>query len=86
MEQQSKVDSPLPLVLTSLVTLLHKLKAHQTEGIFRIPGSAKDITRMKVMIEAGQYKFEDTVDPHVPASVLKLWLRSLDDPIIPFVF
>ena len=26
------------------------------------------------------------VDPHVPASLLKLWYRELSEPVVPFAF
>lgn len=76
-------DNNIPLVLKSLVERLKELKAHSTEGIFRIPGSTVDCTKMRLQIESGDYNLSSYVDPHVSASVLKFWFRSLEEPVIP---
>jgi hypothetical protein len=80
--QKNNPDMTLPLVLTSLISLLQGLKAHTQEGIFRVPGNMPQVTAMKLQIEAQNYKFTDT-DANTPASVLKLWCRTLEEPIIP---
>lgn len=73
----------VPIILTSLLNRLRELNAHCVEGIFRVSGAVEDCIRMKMQIENGDYNFQNYHDPHVPASVLKLWFRSLDEPLIP---
>ena len=34
-------------------------------------------------MERGKYDLKDITDPHVPSSLLKLWLRELAEPLIP---
>jgi len=60
-----------------------QLNGHQTEGIFRVPGDTEQVAALRIRIENGQYDWDDIVDPHVPASLLKYWMRELEEPIIP---
>jgi Rho GTPase-activating protein 39 len=80
--QADKPHLKVPIVCSALVTLLDKLNAEIVEGIFRLPGSASGISKLRILIENQNYNFTET-DPHVPASSLKIWLRMLEDPIIP---
>jgi len=34
--------------------------------------------------DCGYYTVDASVDPHVPANLLKMWLRDLPEPVIPF--
>lgn len=72
-----------PKILTFLANAILKLNGCQTEGIFRVPGDADLITELKLRIENGEYDLKNITDPHVPASLLKFWLRDLADPLIP---
>eukprot|EP00127_Corallochytrium_limacisporum_P005701 Clim_evm80s210 gene=Clim_evmTU80s210 len=58
----------------------------QTEGIFRISGFAGQINKYREMLDEGEpINFaEDCRDPHVAAGVLKLYLRELPDPLLPY--
>lgn len=80
--QADRPQLRLPLVCVALVRLLDKLRAETVEGIFRLPGSSSGISKMRILVETQNYSFNEA-DPHVPASALKLWLRQLEDPIIP---
>jgi hypothetical protein len=75
-----------PYIITSLISIVTKLGGPRTEGIFRIPGSHKLCTKLRLQLEAGDYSGEGILDPHVPASVLKWWLRDLEEPLIPANF
>jgi Rho GTPase-activating protein 39 len=66
----------------------------EREGIFRVAGDSDIITELKVRIERGQYTLADLqgfdadsddaeTDVAVLTSLLKLWLRELDSPLIP---
>lgn len=75
-----------PYVISALTSIIHRLKGTTTEGIFRIPGSHMLCTKLRLQIEAGNYSGAGILDPHVPASVLKWWLRDLEEPVIPPAF
>jgi len=55
----------------------------RAEGIFRIPGDSDSVSELKLRIDRGYYTTDGVNDPHVLASLLKLWLRELCDPLIP---
>ncbi|KAI6004558.1 Rho GTPase activation protein [Pisolithus marmoratus] len=50
------------------------------EGIFRVPGDSNLVSWLKLRIDRGYYTLENINDPHMLASLLKLWLRELCDP------
>ncbi|KAH9163943.1 MyTH4 domain-containing protein [Lactarius sanguifluus] len=55
----------------------------KSEGIFRIPGDSDAVAALKMRLDRGSYTLEGVDDPHVPASLFKLWLRELVDPLVP---
>lgn len=56
-------------------------------GIFRLPGQASRIQALKELYDSGsQEDFSTSEDVHTVASLLKLYLRELPQPIVPFVF
>eukprot|EP00092_Neocalanus_flemingeri_P014913 GFUD01016107.1.p1 GENE.GFUD01016107.1~~GFUD01016107.1.p1 ORF type:complete len:288 (+),score=92.06 GFUD01016107.1:716-1579(+) len=56
-----------------------------TEGIYRVPGDAAKIQKLRIDIDQGKWDtFEACDDVHVLAGSLKLFLRELPDPLIPF--
>lgn len=73
----------VPLVLPFLADGILALGGTKSEGIFRIPGDGDNVSDLKIRIERGYYNLEGVDDPHVPASLLKLWLRELADPLVP---
>eukprot|EP01126_Amoeba_proteus_P001377 TRINITY_DN10394_c1_g1_i2.p1 TRINITY_DN10394_c1_g1~~TRINITY_DN10394_c1_g1_i2.p1 ORF type:complete len:232 (-),score=60.85 TRINITY_DN10394_c1_g1_i2:195-890(-) len=85
MDVQKEINchADLPLVLTVLAKAVLDLQGHQTEGIFRVPGDTAMVTSLKIQIENGDYSCEGLDDPHIPGSLLKLWMRELAEPIIP---
>lgn len=75
----------LPWVQTTLSEAVLRLQGAQTEGIFRVPGDIDEVNALKLRLD--QWQGVDTlVDPHVPASLLKLWYRELHEPLIPSAF
>jgi hypothetical protein len=72
----------LPIVLIAMTDAVYFLNGHKTEGIFRISADTEEVMSMKLQIEAGDYTIRSS-DPHLPASVLKHWLRDLEEPLIP---
>ena len=54
-------------------------------GIFRLPGQASRILALKELYDSGsQEDFSSTEDVHTVASLLKLYLRELPEPVVPF--
>jgi len=81
--QRSKfAQHHVPFVLPLLTQALINCNGHMTEGIFRVPGKATEISRLKSQLD--EWNFEiDTRDAHVLAGALKTWLRELPAPIVP---
>ncbi|XP_041433131.1 rho GTPase-activating protein 39 isoform X2 [Xenopus laevis] len=87
MERQREVypDRQLPWVQIQLSQAVLALGGEQTEGIFRVPGDIDEVNVLKVQVE--QWRIPDNLeDPTVPASLLKLWYRELEEPLIPQQF
>ncbi|TSL47591.1 Rho GTPase-activating protein 39 [Bagarius yarrelli] len=75
-------DRQLPWVQTRLSEEVLGLNGDQTEGIFRVPGDIDEVNALKLQVD--QWKVPTGLeDPHIPASLLKLWYRELEDPVIP---
>ena len=56
-------------------------------GIFRLPGQASRIQALKGLYDSGsQEDFSTSEDVHTVASLLKLYLRELPEPVVPFTF
>lgn len=80
--QQDTDPNGLPRVLTCLAECVKQSGGMGSEGIFRVPGNAAEMTNFRIRLEKGEYSVVEA-DPNVPASLLKLWLRELTTPIIP---
>lgn len=51
----------------------------------RVPGDIDEVNALK--LKCDQWSLPpDCVDPHIPASLLKLWYRELYEPLIPAEF
>ncbi|XP_019848832.1 PREDICTED: rho GTPase-activating protein 39-like isoform X2 [Amphimedon queenslandica] len=73
----------VPWVIIELCEAILRLRGPSTQGIFRIPGDIDEVNALKIHIEKGKSVPDSISDPHVPASLLKLWFRELEDPLIP---
>lgn len=75
----SGYDERIPSMLTLLVRELVKRSGLLTEGIFRVPGESTSIetSRMTLNCGKGMSALEDDQGPHVIASLIKDWFRSL---------
>mmetsp|Transcript_15499 Transcript_15499/g.46419 ORF Transcript_15499/g.46419 Transcript_15499/m.46419 type:complete len:801 (-) Transcript_15499:51-2453(-) len=76
----------VPLILTSLTDAVIRLGGAKTEGIFRVPGDTDNVINLRLAIDRGNYDISHVKDPHVAGSLLKLWLREFQEPLIPAVF
>ena len=67
--------------------LLVYLAGIREVGIFRLPGQASRIQALKDLYDSGaQEDFSSTEDVHSVASLFKLYLRELPEPVVPFAF
>jgi len=77
---------PLPKVLSFLAEAVLLLSGHACEGIFRVPGDLESVMMLKMRIERGEYNLDGIQDSAIPASLLKMWVRELAEPLIPNEF
>lgn len=76
-------DEPLPRALTFLIQSILASNGESSEGVFRLPANETGLEIAKTKLERGEYSFDSNDDPHIPASLLKLWLRNLTTPVVP---
>ncbi|KHJ75523.1 RhoGAP domain protein [Oesophagostomum dentatum] len=74
----------LPWIETTLIDLLYESGARRTEGLFRVPADPDQLMTTKARLD--MFVVPVVHDPHVPAGLLKLWLRQLPEPLIPHNF
>lgn len=78
----------LPWIQTTLTRQVLARGGILTEGIFRVSADADEVSALKSCLD----RFEDgtilaaSQDAHAPASLLKLWVRELYEPLIPDSF
>ncbi|XP_035749250.1 rho GTPase-activating protein 39-like [Egretta garzetta] len=84
-QQDMYPGKKLPWVQTQLSQQVLALGGEQTEGIFRIPGDIDEVNALKLQVD--QWRIPSGLsDPNIPASLLKLWYRELEEPVIPQQF
>lgn len=83
LQQRTYPQAKVPIILPFLADGIIALGGLQAEGVWRISGDSDTISELKVRIDRGYYTLEGIDDCHVPASLLKLWLRELEEPLIP---
>jgi hypothetical protein len=71
----------IPSILTLLLEELIKRDGLITEGIFRIPAEVAALDRSRKALDSGRgmFSLEDETGPHVIASLIKDWFKSLSD-------
>ncbi|XP_010632647.1 rho GTPase-activating protein 8 [Fukomys damarensis] len=74
----------IPPVLRLTVTYLREKGLH-TEGLFRRSASAQTVRQVQRLLDQGKpVNFDDYGDIHVPAVILKTFLRELPQPLLTF--
>ncbi|XP_063099960.1 rho GTPase-activating protein 8 [Cavia porcellus] len=74
----------IPPVLRLTVTYLREKGLH-TEGLFRRSASAQTVRLVQRLLDQGKpVNFDDYGDIHVPAVILKTFLRELPQPLLTF--
>ncbi|XP_061096149.1 rho GTPase-activating protein 39 [Conger conger] len=91
LQKERYPDRELPWVQTRLSEEVLGLNGDQTEGhiqaglCYRVPGDIDEVNALKLQVD--QWKVPTGLeDPHIPASLLKLWYRELEEPLIPHEF
>jgi hypothetical protein len=85
MQKDRYPNRKLPWIQTVLSEEVLRLNGVQTEGIFRVPGDIDEVNALKVRCDEW-IPPSGCPDPHIPASLLKLWYRELYEPLIPSEF
>ncbi|KAG5849798.1 hypothetical protein ANANG_G00075530 [Anguilla anguilla] len=91
LQKERYPDRELPWVQTRLSEEVLGLNGDQTrlsagvsrrERPCRVPGDIDEVNALKLQVD--QWKVPTGLeDPHIPASLLKLWYRELEEPLIP---
>lgn len=73
----------VPLIMHTLCQAIYNMGGLQTEGIFRVSVDSTLLMDLRNQFDNGNFSLDLMKgDPHAAACLLKLWLRSLTDPII----
>ena len=83
LQERNYPEQKVPIILPFLADGILALGGTKAEGIFRVPGDGDLVSELKLRIDQGYYTLDGFDDPHVLASLLKLWLRELLDPLVP---
>ncbi|KAJ7128940.1 hypothetical protein C8R43DRAFT_1026437 [Mycena crocata] len=83
LQERNYPHQKVPIILPFLADGILALGGGKSEGIFRVPGDGDSVSELKLRIDKGYYTLDGVDDPHVLASLMKLWLRELCDPLVP---
>ncbi|KAG5638803.1 hypothetical protein H0H81_010032 [Sphagnurus paluster] len=83
LQERKYPQQKVPIILPFLADGILALGGLKAEGIFRVPGDGDSVSELKLRIDRGYYTTDGVNDPHVLASLMKLWLRELCDPLVP---
>ncbi|NXU81927.1 RHG22 protein, partial [Oreotrochilus melanogaster] len=73
-----------PLLVEQCVDFIRE-RGLKEEGLFRMPGQANLVKDLQDSFDCGEKPlFDSNTDVHTVASLLKLYLRELPEPVIPF--
>ncbi|XP_030234188.1 rho GTPase-activating protein 22 isoform X2 [Gadus morhua] len=83
-ESQCDPQRLVPVLVEQCVSLIRQCGL-QEEGLFRSPGPTNHVRELQDAFDRGEKpKFDSTTDVHTVASLLKLYIRELPEPVIPF--
>uniref|UniRef100_F7FUJ6 Rho GTPase activating protein 22 n=1 Tax=Ornithorhynchus anatinus TaxID=9258 RepID=F7FUJ6_ORNAN len=73
-----------PLLVEQCVDFIRE-RGLTEEGLFRMPGQANLVKDLQDSFDCGEKPlFDSSTDVHTVASLLKLYLRELPEPVVPF--
>lgn len=81
-ELEQSPSSTVPRVLRFLTQAIIDLDGFRCEGIFRLCANMDKVFELRCSIENGKYELKNIKDPTIPAALLKLWFRELEEPVI----
>ncbi|XP_076020665.1 rho GTPase-activating protein 22 isoform X2 [Genypterus blacodes] len=74
----------VPVIVEQCVCFIREYGLKE-EGLFRAPGQTNHVRELQHMFDCGEKPvFDSTTDVHTVASLLKLYIRELPEPIVPF--
>jgi len=82
LQAESHPNLKIPKIVPVLSSAVKNLGGFDVEGIFRVPGDTEQVYALRIQLDNGNYEV-DLDDPNTPASLLKLWLRELEEPLVP---
>jgi hypothetical protein len=81
-QASSHPELKVPRIVTTMIDAVRTRGGYGVEGIFRISAVKDDLDGLKKQIDSGDYDIK-TPSPHIPAGMLKQWMRELAEPLIP---
>nr|XP_043902070.1 rho GTPase-activating protein 22 isoform X2 [Solea senegalensis] len=83
-EAQCGPQRSVPVLVEQCVCFIRE-HGLEEEGLFRAPGQTNHVRELQDAFDRGEKPvFDSTTDVHTVASLLKLYIRELPEPIIPF--
>ncbi|XP_055004301.1 rho GTPase-activating protein 24-like [Boleophthalmus pectinirostris] len=74
----------VPLVVEQCVNFIRDRGLHEV-GLFRQPGQTRMVQALRQAYDSGERPmFDSSTDVHTVASLLKLYLRQLPEPLVPY--
>merc|ERR1712037_611499 len=84
LERRDNVEVPL-FVSDCIAKVTHRPSFITTDGLYRICGAHSDVQMIKQEIDKGNFEILSTIESvHALTSALKLFLRELPEPVIPW--
>jgi hypothetical protein len=79
-EREIDPQLKVPKIFTVLLNAVKDLGGFKTEGIFRISAAKQNVDALRMQIIEGDYTI-NTKDAHIPANLLKEWMRGMPEPL-----